>query len=103
MGGGSLLELHKRILADKLIFRMIKEKIKSLISKEKTKVYIIWSASKTVMESKWCFPTRKIQFEGMEVSTFQCIESYLKEHYGNEFLQDPADELRRVGIHRIEF
>ena len=65
-------------------------------------VYIIWSASKVVLEEGWIEPLKKVTFEGLEVTTFGKAEEYLEQHYGAGYHEFPPDEDRRIGITRIE-
>lgn len=64
--------------------------------------YLIWSASKIALEKEWIKPLTKVNFEGIEVTTFADPHSYLKQHYGNNYATLPPDEKRRVGINKIE-
>ena len=66
-------------------------------------VYIIWSASKVVLEEEWVEPLRTVTFEGLEVTTFRKAEEYLKQHYGDEYMLFPPDEMRRIGLTKIEY
>lgn len=92
----------KRLKTNKLITRTIKEKMKSLISKDREDVYMIWSASKIVVEKEWVFPLRYQNFENVKVKLFCLPEKYLIKHYGNDFLKLPPDEKRRISINRID-
>lgn len=64
-------------------------------------VYVIWSASKIMLEEKWIEPLRVVTFEGIEVTTFGNAEAYLEQHYGDSYSELPPDEMRRVGIAKI--
>lgn len=66
-------------------------------------VYIIWSASKVVLEEEWVEPLKTVTFEGLEVTTFGKAEEYLKQHYGENYMEFPPDEMRRVGLTRIDW
>lgn len=66
-------------------------------------VYIIWSASKVVLEEDWVEPLKTVTFEGVEVTTFGKAEEYLKKHYGDSYMEFPPDEMRRVGLTRIDW
>ena len=66
-------------------------------------VYIIWSASKVVLEENWIEPLRIVSFEGLDVTTFGMAEEYLKKHYGDSYNELPPDEMRRVGLTKIEW
>lgn len=66
-------------------------------------VYIIWSASKVVLEEDWIEPLKTVTFEGLNVTTFGRAEEYLKQHYGDSYMELPPDEMRRVGLTKIEW
>lgn len=70
-------------------------------ARERT-VYVIWSASKVMLEEEWLRPIREVQFEGRMVTTFHRAEEYLIRHYGEGYQQYPPEELRRIGICRID-
>lgn len=72
------------------------------INKSGNMKYVIWSASKIVAGSDECFPVKKYPFEGLELSSFNNAEQYLINHYGVNYQELPEDELRRVGINKIE-
>ncbi len=65
--------------------------------------YIIWSASKVVLEEDWVEPLKNVSFEGMSVTTFGKAEEYLIQHYGDDYTELPPDEMRRVGLTSIEW
>ena len=71
-------------------------------STDESEVYIIWSASKILVESEWCLPLSKCTFEGIPVTTFCRPEAYLVRHYGETYKVLPPDEMRRVGINNIQ-
>ena len=95
-------ELISRIHSNNLIFNIIREKIKLLFSKDNADTYIIWSASKILIEPKWCFPSSTVEFEGMKLKSFHKATTYLRRHYGDNYSKLPPDEMRRVGINNIE-
>lgn len=66
-------------------------------------VYVIWSASKVVLDEEWVEPLRTVTFEGLEVTTFGKAEEYLQQHYGEDYKVLPPDEMRRVGLNHIEW
>lgn len=66
-------------------------------------VYIIWSASKVVLEENWVEPLKTVTFEGLNVTTFGRAEEYLKQRYGDSYMELPPDEMRRVGLTKIEW
>lgn len=99
----STKEKWKRIHESRLIYKLVKEKIKGLLSSKSDEVYILCSASKTVVKPDWCFPLRIYSFEGMRLFGFNYAEGYLINHYGTDFMNPPSDEKRCVGINRIDF
>lgn len=78
------------------------EELESAQYKDKN-VYVIWSASKVVLEEEWIEPLKTVTFEDMEVTTFGKAEEYLKQHYGGNYKELPPDELRRVGLTNIDW
>lgn len=95
-------EYDQRIKDGKLIEKL-NESIKgSTEIVDDSEVYVIWSASKITINKEWIFPLRKLKFEDMEVTTFKKSEEYLKQHYGENYMYFPLDELRRIGICQIE-
>ena len=66
-------------------------------------MYIIWSASKVVLKEEWIEPLKTVVFEGLEVMTFGKAEEYLEQHYGDSYMELPPDEMRRVGLTKIEW
>ena len=66
-------------------------------------MYVIWSASKVVLDEEWVEPLRTVTFEGLEVTTFGKAEEYLQQHYGEDYKVLPPDEMRRVGLNHIEW
>lgn len=108
VGGLTLDEYDKRIADGRLKEKLTEAKIQR--NKElkgdtykNRNVYIIWSASKVVLEEEWVEPLKTVTFEGLEVTTFGKAEEYLKQHYGDSYNELPPDEMRRVGITRIEW
>jgi len=96
-------EKWKRIHEHQLLYRIIKEKMKTFFCGKKGKKYIILSASKIVVELEWCFPIKTYSFENMKLPGFYHAEKYLIEHYGNDFRKIPPEEMRRVGINKVEY
>ena len=96
-------EMRQRIRKSHLNSKLLLYKIKSILSINKRKVYMIWSASKVVIEKEWVFPLKKIKFEDTYVWSLNLPEKYLIHHYGKDYLNDPLDEQRRVGINKIVF
>lgn len=107
-GGLTLGEYDKRLTDGRLKEKLTEAKIqRNKELKDDTyknrNVYIIWSASKVVLEEEWVEPLKTVTFEGVEVTTFGKAENYLKQHYGDSYNELPPDEMRRVGITRIEW
>ena len=95
------MEYKKRMSQNKIYCRLFKSKINTLFSKKNIEKYIIWSASKIILEKEWVLPLSKCIFEGIEVTTFYMPEEYLKTHYGESYKLLPDDNLRRIGINNI--
>lgn len=95
-------EYKKRVKEAALYSKLLKTKFKALLSNQNEEKFVIWSASKIVLKKDWVFPLKQYSFEGMEVSSFCKAEEYLKAHYGDNFRSLPAEELRRVGINKVQ-
>ena len=74
-----------------------------LICHEKETAYLIWSASKIVVDAEWVLPRKRYMFEGISLYGFHDPEPYLTRHYGTGFRTLPPEELRRVGINKIDY
>ena len=77
-------------------------KFKASQSIDDSQVYIIWSASKILIDKGWCMPLSEVTFEGVNVTTFNKPEAYLVRHYGENFKALPPEGKRRVGINRVQ-
>ena len=110
VGGLTQEEYDERIRAGKLIDKLEEarqRRERELANREHAKanrnVYVIWSASKVLLEEGWIEPLKVVTFENMKVTTFGKAEEYLKQHYGDSYMFFPPDELRRVGLTKIEY
>lgn len=65
-------------------------------------MYTIRTAAAISVKKEWVFPLKHVVFEGVDVTTFHDPEKYLIQHYGPNFGQFPADELRNVSIKDIQ-
>ena len=81
----------------------LRSRILSLFNWNNNDVYIIWSASKVVVRKDWALPMKEFVFEGLKMTSFGKAEEYLKQHYGENYKKWPEDELRRVGLTKIDF
>ena len=95
-------ERDKRICERDLVHKIECAKSEAAKSLDENEVYIIWSASKILIEPEWCLPLSECTFEGLPVPTFNLPEAYLARHYGDDFRTLPPDDMRRVGINNIE-
>ena len=95
-------DFRSRVINNKLYGKILKSKIASFFSNKNDDKYIIWSASKVVLNEDWALPLTHVVFEGRDVTTFANPTAYLKEHYGDDFNVLPSDEKRRVGINAIQ-
>lgn len=104
-GGLSYEESIKRIKDQKLeeIIEEGKKLIKSEASSESDEVYLIWSASKVIIEKEWGFPSKEYLFNGIKVKGFGHPEGYLINHYGENYMILPPDEKRRIGINKVDY
>ena len=102
-GGLTQKEYDERICKGQLKEKLIDAKAHRMRESIEHNVYIIWSASKVVLEEKWVEPLKTVSFEGVDVTTFSNAEEYLRRHYGDNFMELPPDEMRRVGLTRIEW
>ena len=105
--GGLTLEQYNERIADGHLCEKLDEARKKSMNDDckqsNRNVYIIWSASKIVLEEKWLEALITVNFEGIEVTTFVGAKEYLIQHYGDSYMNYPIDELRRVGINKIEW
>lgn len=106
-GGLTIAEYEERLRNGKLKEKLLEAKNirKTLPDKKELgrNVYVIWSASKVVLEEEWMEPLRTVCFEGIKVTTFGMAEEYLKQHYGLNYSELPPEEMRRVGLTKIEW
>lgn len=96
-------EKNKRIESRNLVQKIENAKFAALRSTDDSFVYIIWSASKILVEPEWCLPLSECTFEGIPVTTFCYPEKYLICHYGDNYRSLPPDEMRRVSINMVQF
>ena len=101
VGDISKSEKNKRIIDNKLMEKL--EENIQVRTDDPDMTYIIWSASKILVDVKWCFPRKLYNFEKMKLYSFNNAEQYLTRHYGKDFKQLPSEEKRRVGVNRIEY
>lgn len=102
VGDISLEEKEKRIVKSDLIYKLEQTKNIALGNTDTLRTRIIWSASKIILDIKTCLPRKMYKFEGLEIFGFNDAECYLKTHYGNDYNILPNEELRRVGINKID-
>ena len=95
-------ERDKRINERDLVHKIENAKLEAFKSTDESEVFIIWSASKILVEPEWCLPLSKCTFEGIPVTTFRQPDAYLSRHYGDDFRVLPSDDMRRVGINRVD-
>ena len=106
VGGLTQEEYDKRISDGSLMEKIEsarKKRYEDLKSENIRDVYIIWSASKVVLEKEWVLPLKTVKFEGLDVTTFGKAEEYLVQHYGDNYKELPPDEMRRVGLTKIVY
>ena len=105
-GGLSQEEYENRICDGRLKEKLEEAKKKCTEERDSAQdreVYVIWSASKVILEKEWVEPLRIVTFEGLQVTTFGKAEDYLIQHYGDSYNELPPDEMRRVGLSQIQF
>lgn len=95
-------EMERRIEKNDLLNKLKDAKVKASQNSDDSQVYIIWSASKILVEPEWCLPCSEYTFEGIPVTTFCKPDAYLTRHYGDNYKVLPPEEKRRVSINRIE-
>lgn len=101
VGGITKEEFEKRVRENNLIERINKERANiDVLNNDYS--YLIWSASKIELKEEWVEPLSKVSFEGLELTTFGQYEKYLIQHYGEEYKTFPKEELRRIGINKVE-
>ena len=96
-------ERDKRISDNNLREKLNKAENAIIQYSDDKDVYIIWSASKIIVEKEWCFPRKQFQFEGLSLCSFNNPDAYLRRHYGDSYLTLPPEEERRVGINKVEY
>lgn len=94
-------EKNKRVMERDLVNKIGNANLFASKSADESEVYIIWSASKILVEVEWCLPLSECTFEGVPVTTFCQPAAYLERHYGENYKTLPPDEMRRVGINNI--
>lgn len=94
-------EQEKRMLDNNLASRLQEAKFDASHCKSSDEVYVIWSASKILVEKEWCMPLSEIMFQNMKVTTFNNPQMYLERHYGVHYMNLPPDDRRRVGINNV--
>ena len=105
VGGFTQEEYDERIKNGEVNEKLKKAKEEQIIksmSGANSYVYMICSASKVILKKEWIEPIRTVTFEGLDVTTFGKAEEYLKQHYGECFMEFRPDEMRRVGLTKIE-
>lgn len=102
-GSISKEEFEKRVSDNNLLQKLNEEKKLLENSDSDEKVYIIWSASKIVLNEDWVLPLKTLSFEGIECTTFNKYEEYLLQHYGEDYKSFPPEEVRRVSINKVLF
>lgn len=95
-------ERDRRIAERDLVNKIKDAKIAASNNTDERDVYIIWSASKILVEPEWCLPLSECIFEETTVTTFRNPEAYLIRHYGEKYQILPIDEMRRVGIKNVQ-
>lgn len=95
-------DYKNRIRKASVYSRIFKGFMQSVFSLKNNDVYIIWSASKIVLNKDWVLPLKTYTFEGEKVTSFNFAESYLIAHYGKDFAILPNEELRRIGINNLK-
>lgn len=101
--GGLTTEYDERMRKGRLKEKLRDDKAHRMEEATERDVYIIWSASKVVLEENWVKSLKEVLFEGLDVATFGKAKEYLKRHYRDNFMEVPSDEMRRVGLTRIEW
>lgn len=95
-------DLISRIEGNNLLDR-IEKNLQESKETSTQKSYLIMSASKIAVDPNSCFPAKKYAFEGLVLDGFNNADKYLQCHYGNNYRTLPPEELRRVGIFKIDF
>lgn len=96
-------ELDRRLQENHLKERLVfEEKVRKTSNDDKV-TYIIWSASKILIEQEWCTSTKYYSFEGVMLKSFNNPDAYLRRHYGDNYTVFPPDDMRRVGINKVDY
>lgn len=102
-GGFTEEEYKERLKKNHLEEKVQEEKIKADKSDKRSECYLVWSANKTLIRKEWVLPLKEYTLEGIDIPSFGNAEQYLLNHYGDLYYELPPEELRRVGINRIEY
>ncbi len=103
VGGITFRQFLKKIFDSNIINKALKSYFFSLSTGKDDMKYVIWSASKIVLDLEWAFPTKPYVFEDIEVQSFGRADLYLEQHYGPGYKTFPPDEYRRIGIEHVEY
>lgn len=103
LGGLTTEQYKERLKKGHLRRNYLLEKFKSYFNSSSKDAFIIWSASKVVVRKDWVLPLKVFNFEGLNLTSFGQAEEYLKQHYGESYNKWPEEELRRVGLNRIDY
>lgn len=103
LGGLTTEEYSERLKKGMIRQKTFVEWVKSLFSLKKGNIYIIWSASKVLVEEQWVLPLKQYMLEGVQMTSFGRAEEYLLQHYGENYKEWPREDLRRVGITKVFF
>lgn len=103
LGGLTTEEYNERLKKGKIRQKAFVEWVKSFFSFKKGDIYIIWSASKVLVEEQWVLPLKQYTLEGVQMTSFGKAEEYLLQHYGKNYKEWPKEDLRRVGITEVLF
>lgn len=101
-GGISKKEYWKRVKKNHLYSTLLKQMWNALVDRDNSFKRIICSASKVAIDPEIAEKMTTYTFEGIEVSGFLNAEVFLKEHYGDRYMELPPVEKRRISINDIE-
>ncbi len=95
-------EYDRRMAESDVEDRIKRFEIQSKDSDDTEEVYLIGTASKPYVESKYVFPLKEYKFEDTTVTSFFDAQAYLQNHYGKNFRQLPPEEDRSIAINKVE-
>lgn len=93
--------MKKRVAFNNLESRIDKGNQTKHVAEYREK-YLVWSTVKVILDPEHCFPVKQILFEDIPVFCFKDPAHYLIRHYGENFMELPAEKDKRIVINHID-